>query len=295
MSKVIKGLFWISRPQNSLFSGLSVLIGAIASISGPLESTAFLQIFKGCLTTFLLAAGGYVINDIYDYDIDKINMPHRALPSGDISVQQAKIYSIILFIAGVLVALTIDIFAFVLALVGGTLLFLYAMILKRTGFIGNLTIGILVSIPFIFGGFVTQSYDTLIYPALFAGLLNLGREVIKDVEDVEGDRIKDVKSLALVWGIKPARNISLIILWITIGIVVPIPILTGIYKSPFFILLIIGIIGLILYGSYLLVIVAKSDDDIVANATHMKRLLKTSMTFGVIAFLIEGFTKLFSL
>ena len=112
MSKIVKGLFWISRPQNSLFSGLSVLIGAIASISGPLEPDAFFQILKGCLTTFLLSAGGYVINDIYDYDIDKINMPHRALPSGDISIKQAKAYSLILFITGVSVAFTIDLYAF---------------------------------------------------------------------------------------------------------------------------------------------------------------------------------------
>ncbi|MFX0149551.1 MAG: geranylgeranylglycerol-phosphate geranylgeranyltransferase [Candidatus Hodarchaeota archaeon] len=285
----LKGLFLISRPLNSFLSGFAVVIGAIAAISSPLTGRQVIGIIFGYFATSLIAVGGYAINDVFDVEIDKINAPHRPIPSGLLTLNQAKVYSIILFIIGVCLAFLIDIPAFLIAFTGGILLYLYAAFFKRSGFIGNVMIGLLTSIPFIFGGFLTHSYETMIYPAIFAFLIIVGREVIKDIEDVHGDRIEDVRSIALRYGVKSARTIGLLILFLLI-VLSPLPILLGYYKSPIFIILVIIIDIVILFVGYLLV--NRSEEEIIVNSTRGKKLLKFCITIGIIAFLFEGSVKL---
>ena len=283
----LKGFFFLVRPLNAFLAGFTVLIGAIAALSSPLDEFQVLGIIIGCITTSLLAMGGYVINDVFDIEIDKINAPHRPIPQGEVTLNQAKIYSLLFFILGVsstLLIPKIQILSFFLALFGGILLYLYAAYLKRQGILGNITIGILVAIPFIFGGFLTESL-AMIYPASFAFLINVGREIIKDIEDVHGDQIQDVKSVALKYGVKPARNLAFLILF-SLVIFDPTPIFLSVYKTPVFIILLITIDIIIIYTAFLLF--NKTDEEIIANTTLSKRLLKTCMSLGVIAFVIEG-------
>ncbi len=290
---LLKGLFLISRPLNSFLSGFAVVIGAIAAISQdqlPLTENQVIGIILGYFTTSLIAVGGYAINDVFDVEIDKINMPHRPIPSGYITLNQAKAYSIILFIIGVYLAFLISIPAFLLAFSAGLLLYIYAAYLKRSGFLGNVLIGILIAIPFIFGGLLTESYNTMIFPALFAFLINVGREVIKDLEDVYGDKTQDVQSIALKYGVKPARNLGFSFL-LALMLVIPIPIILGYYKTPIFIGIVLIIIVVIVFIGYLLF--NKPEEEIIANSTKSKRLLKTCMSLGVLAFVIEGLMKLF--
>jgi len=283
----LKGFFFLVRPLNAFLAGFTVLIGAIAALSSPIDEFQVLGIIIGCITTSLLAMGGYVINDVFDIEIDKINAPHRQIPQGEVTLNQAKIYSLLFFILGVsstLLIPRIQILSFFLALFGGILLYLYAAYLKRQGILGNITIGILVAIPFIFGGFLTESL-AMIYPASFAFLINVGREIIKDIEDVHGDQIQDVKSVALKYGVKPARNLAFLILF-SLVIFDPTPIFLSVYKTPVFIILLITIDLIIIYTAFLLF--NKTDEEIIANTTLSKRLLKTCMSLGVIAFVIEG-------
>ena len=288
----IRGYIFLGRPLNSTLSGLSVAIGAIAALSAPLTETQLWYISIGCITAGFISAFGYSINDIFDIEIDKINMPHRPIPSGSVSLQGAKYFTLVTFIAGIFFSLLIDIVAVLLTLFGITLLYLYASNLKRSGFPGNLVVASLASIPFLFGGFVTQSYDTLIYPASFAFLINLGRELIKDIEDVKGDELENVQSIALRYGVKPARNLAFIILFMLI-LIIPFPILFGYYTSfPFFIAVLI-IIGAIVYSATLTF--NKSNDEIISGTTPTKRILKICMSIGVLGFLSEGILTLFNL
>ncbi|MHA1330567.1 MAG: geranylgeranylglycerol-phosphate geranylgeranyltransferase, partial [Candidatus Hodarchaeales archaeon] len=274
----IKGYVLVSRPLNSFYSGFAVLIGAIAAISSPLTEIQVINIIIGCFTTSIIAAGGYAINDVYDAEIDKINMPHRPIPAGMITAKQTKVFALVLFVMGVIIASTIGFLALILALVGSILLFLYAAYLKRAGFIGNLLVGILTAIPFVFGGVLTSSYQTLIYPALFAFLLILGREIIKDIEDVHGDELENVQSIALKYGIKPARNLGYFVLGSLI-IVTPIPMLLQKYTSVFFIISLTIIDIAILYTAYLMF--SPDEETIVQNATPVKRILKSCVGVGI--------------
>lgn len=294
-------LILISRPLNSFLSGFAVVIGAIAAIGEnqlPLDQSQLVGIVLGYFATSLIAVGGYAINDVFDIEIDKINAPHRPLPSGLMTESQAKAFSIILFLIGVIIPLLniyedflINLQASLIALIGGVLLYLYAIYFKRSGFTGNVMIGVLTAIPFIYGGFLTKSFQTMIFPVVFSFLIIVGREVIKDIEDVHGDQIKDVQSVALKYGVKPARNLGFLILFLLI-IIDPLPIFLGFYVNPIFILTILIINIIIFYCAYLCF--NRSEEEIITNSTPSKRMLKGCITLGVVGFLIEGVMKLLS-
>ena len=285
----IRGYFFLGRPLNSTLSGLSVAIGAIAALSAPLTPIQVWYISLGCITSGFISAFGYAINDIFDIDIDKINMPHRPIPSGSVSLEGAKYFTLLSVIAGLFFAFLIGPVAILLAIFGLILLYLYASNLKRSGFPGNLVVASLASIPFLFGGFVTQSYETLIYPASFAFLINLGRELIKDIEDVKGDELENVQSVALRYGVKPARNLAFAFLF-SLLIIIPFPIILDYYTSIPFLAAVLIIFGAIIYSATLTF--NKSEDEIISGTTPTKRILKTCMSIGVIGFLSEGILNL---
>ncbi len=301
IKRLLLALFLISRPLNSFLSGFAVVIGAIAAVTEnklPLDESQIAGIVLGYLATSLIAIGGYAINDVFDIEIDKINAPHRPLPSGLMTIGEAKGYSIILFIIGVVVPLfniyshfMLRIQASLIALVGGVLLYLYAIYFKRSGLLGNIMIGLLTAIPFIYGGFLTRSFETMIFPVLFAFLLIVGREVIKDIEDVHGDQLKNVQSVALKYGVKPARNLGFLILLLLV-FVNPLPILWNYYTNPIFVLIVLIIDIVIFYCGYLLF--NRTEEEIITNATPAKKMLKACITLGILGFLIEGLMKLFS-
>ncbi|MHA2388751.1 MAG: geranylgeranylglycerol-phosphate geranylgeranyltransferase [Candidatus Hodarchaeales archaeon] len=285
----LQSYFFLGRPLNSLLAGSAVAIGALAALSSPLTTTQLWYIIFGCITTGFISAYGYAINDIFDVEIDRINVPHRPIPSGSVSLTGAKWFSVITLSLGLFFAFLIDFVAILLALSGGILLYLYAAHFKRSGFPGNLIVALLAAIPFIFGGFVTASYSTLIYPASFAFLMNLGRELIKDIEDVHGDKLENVQSIALRYGVKPARNLSYIILF-TLVLIIPFPLLLRYYTSIPFFLAVILIIGSILYTVPMSF--NHPEDIIIRNTTSTKRILKICMTIGVVGFMSEGFINL---
>lgn len=291
--------FMLSRPLNSTLSGFAVAIGALASLSNPLTDKQILYIVLGCIVSAFISAYGYAINDFFDVEIDRINMPHRPIPSGSVSLQGAKWFCIITAVAGVFFAALIDINAMfsgemfmgaiLLALTGVILLYLYAARLKRSGFPGNLIVASLAAIPFLFGGFVTRSYTTLIYPASFAFLINLGRELIKDIEDIHGDKLEDVQSIALKYGVRPARNLAYVILF-SLLLIIPFPIIMGYYTSIPFLIAVVAIFVTIIYTATL--IFNRTEEEIIAGTTPTKRILKICMIIGVIGFLSEGLLNL---
>jgi geranylgeranylglycerol-phosphate geranylgeranyltransferase len=166
-------------------AGIAVLIGASVAM-GPFSP----KILLAFITSFLVCGGGNAINDYFDIEIDRINRPTRPLPSGRISARAAYYYSLLLFIIGIIVSALINVYAFFLALFNSFLLYTYAWRIKRRGGIGkNVVVSFLVASPFIFGGLavIGNLLSTLLL-SLLAFLVNMGREIVKDLEDFHGDR-----------------------------------------------------------------------------------------------------------
>jgi len=195
------GLIKLIRPLNSLMIGFAVIVGAFITN----RSSSFLLLSFGFLTGFLISSFSMVINDYFDLEVDKINMPNRPLVRGEVSPKEAVSLSIVLLISGLLFSALTGLFTFTIALIFSIISFLYNWKLKELGLLGNVMVSLSISIPFIYGCALVQRINMLILlMALTAFLAGIGREIIKGIVDIEGDEIRDVRSIARTKGSKKA-------------------------------------------------------------------------------------------
>ena len=218
----IKSFVKITRPHNCLMGGLTSIIGVMVTRQFyiPLYSqlTFLLILILSYFTYIFIAAAGNVINDVFDIEIDKINRPDRPIPSGAISLKQAKVYSILLWLIGIILSfVTIPIspvgfWCPIIAIFFSFIGFAYAAKGKVMGIFGNFMVAISFSFGYIYGGAITGAFNQLtgslpiaIGTFFLASFFMLqSREIIKGMEDVEGDRLRQVKTIAMVYGYKIA-------------------------------------------------------------------------------------------
>jgi len=193
----------ITRPGTSLLAGLGAVVGAI--IAGVPFSIDFLYIF---LSILFVTGAGMTINDYYDLEIDKINAPHRPLPSGRILKKDALSYSIFLFSLALALSAFLNIYCFVFVLFNSLVEFFYAKIYKRWWLLGNILVSWLTASVFIFGALITFDFRLTWIVSLLAFLSNMGREIFKAIEDVKGDKKMKLDTLPIASGTKTAKEIA---------------------------------------------------------------------------------------
>ena len=217
----------LMRPLNSAMGACAVVVGALVAAGPSLRSSGSLTaVVLAAVVAFLYTAGGNTLNDYRDIRTDRINHPRRPIPSRRIGAESARKFSIALFSAGMIAALFIgfprpNVVCILVAMLNCLLLVGYEMRLKSWGFPGNLTVSWLTASLFLFGGAATQdSVPQSVFPpsvlalALLAFLASVGREIIKGIEDAEGDR--DRTTLPRVLGIR--RSGQLAALWILLAV-----------------------------------------------------------------------------
>ncbi len=174
--------------------------------------------------TVLVAAAGNAINDYFDIRSDKVNKPEKMVLEKLIK----KRWAIIIHWGFNLVALLLSCylsfryatwFYLFIHLFASVLLWYYSTFLKKILFWSNLSISVLVAIVPLMGLKLAHDLQLPLYKgsALFifsciCFLLNTSREIIKDIQDVEGDKLKTVKSIPIVFGHEKAR-------WIALGLI----------------------------------------------------------------------------
>ncbi|MEM0160716.1 MAG: UbiA family prenyltransferase [Thermoplasmata archaeon] len=226
----------IIRPINCLMSGVSILVVAII-LYGLEFYIHFQLIIIGFAITFLVTAGGNIINDYYDADLDKINHPKRPIPSGLIKRSTARNLAIYVFIAALIISIFTNYLAIIITVIAILLLYSYEYRLKNAGISGNVVISLLVMSLFIFAGVLFDKVYIITFFALMAFFSNLGREIIKDVEDVKGDINR--KTLPKKIGIRNSNIIAVGLLIVAISIS-PIPYTLGLLKIYYLIIVIIA-------------------------------------------------------
>lgn len=211
----------ILRPGNFVFVGICVLFGALYPEFN--FTYRFWHMIAAAFSAMLIAGAGYVVNDYYDLEIDKINKPHRVLPSGKIKRKTALIYGTILFFVGIILAyFTGRAFCLVLAFINSILLFLYALIFKKRFLSGNLIVSWGAASAFIYGGLVKFNLANSLIIASYAFLYTMLREIVKDIEDKNADVQYGASTLA----VKGSKNLVMtVFLIITILMIV----ITGYY------------------------------------------------------------------
>jgi geranylgeranylglycerol-phosphate geranylgeranyltransferase len=160
------------------------------------------------VAVFLVAAGGNVINDYFDVAIDQVNKPRRALPSGRITQKNALFYAITLTLFGVAVALFINPICLGLATLNAALLVLYSWKLKRSALVGNMLVGYLTGSVFLFGGAAVSAFFLPGMLFLSAMLAITSREIVKDVEDLQGDKQAGASTLPIRYGVAPSLAVA---------------------------------------------------------------------------------------
>lgn len=175
------------------------------------------------IITTLIGASGYVINDFYDTEIDKINKPKKWIAGNTLSMSMIKrIYIAIVilgFILSVWLALRINLLKFIFIYpVAVTALWFYSYALKCKAVIGNIWVAVfcaaVIAVVFLPDIIFNQAHiikEAFWYYLLFAFIATWFREVVKDIEDHDGDAAGGCKTLPVVAGIKFAK-------WMAIGL-----------------------------------------------------------------------------
>ncbi len=217
-----KAFLQIIRPQNCVIGGLTVIAGVAMSYRldpSPAALSTYLTLFIfAYLTYFFVAAGGNVVNDIFDIEVDKINRPHRALPSGRMTVRQAWAYVAFLSMVGAFFAWLSGPLGTVIVIIFLIVGYAYAAKVKELGIAGNFMVAFSFAFGVIYGSFIYGERVAAIYipiPSILffitAFMILQARETIKGAEDVEGDKLRDVRTIARVYGYNAAAGVAAIL------------------------------------------------------------------------------------
>jgi geranylgeranylglycerol-phosphate geranylgeranyltransferase len=268
--------------------GFAVIVGAAIANSKVLANSLNSLIY-GFFTGFLLTAAAMAINDYYDREIDAINEPFRPIPSGVVKPNEALVFSFSLTALGLAAAaltaltcvVTASIYCFVTALIFWLISVAYATVGKRTGLLGNLLVSACVSAPFIYGSLAvtgTIALNILIF-VLMVFLSNTGREITKGIVDVEGDKMRNVKTLAVRFGPRKAAIAATIFYLVAVALT-PLPPILDLVTFWFIPLVAITDAGLILSSMMLLMDYSRE------NARKVKNQILAWFLVGLIAFIV---------
>lgn len=240
----MRAIWELTRGEHGLMYGAGVLIGILVG-GGNFGITAVLGFF----TAFFIQAGTFALNDYCDLETDIANHRlDRPLVRGALTKELAFGIACIATALGILSSVVLTM------LHGGLTLFLVALLLAALGIlydikikelfaVGNLYIAFTMAVPFIYGGLIAGDIgEGLLILSFIALLAGLGREVMKDIADIEGDEIRDVRSIARVYGIEEAKKVVTASSSLAVGLsVVPffLP-STPYYLNPIFIILVSG-------------------------------------------------------
>ena len=281
-SRRLMAFLSLLRPANCLMMGLAVLVGEILTV-GRLE---FLPSLLGFSTAFFLTGASMTVNDYFDRFVDEVNQPGRPLPSGLVSTGEALLFASVLAAVGLLSAAGSwvergTLFPLLVAVLSFLLSSYYNARGKRTGLPGNLMVSTCVAVPFLYGPLILGESPTpaLSFFLLMAFLSNTGREILKGMADVEGDRRRGIRTLAVSRG--PAGAAPFVLLFYLSAVVLsPLPLLLGEVSLWYLPPVVVADLGFLLTGLLSL------RDPSPGRSLRLKRLSLLWMLFGLLAFLL---------
>ena len=229
--------FKLIRYKNLIMVLLTIVLTKYAIINSFTSSVSNFQFILLTIAILCITAGGYIINDIFDVAADKINKPKKVFIDNTISKKNGFLAYFVLTFLG----LTLGIYAsyikgnssysifFISTII---LLYWYSKSLKRIALVGNSVISLLTAltilIVFIFEVKNTNSSSNIAETILnfftsisvtasvfiyiiFAFFMTLIREIIKDIEDMNGDYALKMKTLPIIIGVNRTKKIVLVI------------------------------------------------------------------------------------
>ncbi|WP_227354378.1 geranylgeranylglycerol-phosphate geranylgeranyltransferase [Haladaptatus salinisoli] len=279
-----KGLFELTRPGNAFAAGVLTFIGAFVA-GGVFADSRFVRVVAAVLATWLATGAGNAINDYFDRDIDRINAPDRPIPRGAVSPRGALVFSVVLFAGATVAVLALPPLAIAIAVVNLLALVAYTKLFKGLPGVGNAVVAYLGGSTFLFGsaavavgaGNAGASFGEIRAAGvlfLLAALSTFTREVVKDVEDMAGDREEGLNTLPLAIGARPAIAVGAAFLVVAVA-ASPLPYFWETFGVAYLVVVLPADV-LMLYATY------ESVNDPTAGQRH----LKYGMFLAAIAFVV---------
>jgi len=265
----------IGRPFTSLLVGLAVLAACVAG-AGLNVVDLWLPATLATLVGFLFGLASNSLNDYLDIDIDKIAHPERPLPSGIIKPPVYLGFSAVMFggcfILTYFLSTITGLVAFVMVIFASVLQIGYELGIKKKKAVGNILMGFQAALGFIFGGVIVGGLEATLAMAGSSFLAIVGREIIKDIEDIKGD--VDRSTLPKIIGPKNAGIFAsfLVIVAVVISILAYYPF--QIFGLGYLVLVLVA--DCIFIGSIPLIF---------KDPNRARKLLKIAMLIAIIAFI----------
>jgi geranylgeranylglycerol-phosphate geranylgeranyltransferase len=283
-----KGLIALLRLPYWLMTGGLSLLTALAITKASLNiETALLTFFSMAFIT----SAGFALNDYYDRESDAVIKPKRPIPSGALSLRQVIAVSTVLFVAGLSLAVLVNLLSLMILIIDSVLLIFYSAFVKRkSGFAANLLVGLLTGTAFLFGEAVTLGSNAIsplslslvslsLYPIAFG---TIGGNILRDVLSSEGDSKVGYPTLPQTMGNRNAVLLAAIFFAIT-AVLAPLPYLLGLFSIYYVALIFVWSILLIYASARLL-----TSSPEVQNVKKYERLITMSMILLPLALIIEA-------
>ena len=234
------GMFLLLRPFNFFgFMAGVLLSGFVIAGFQAFQEPYGGRLFLAAVSAALIGGAANTLNDVFDFNVDVVNRPNRPLPSGIISIQAARWMWMILSLAGVVLSMFISSLHLIMAVGFVLALYSYNAFLKSTVLWGNLIVSFLVACGFFYGGLTVGTLQSLLVGAVFAFLFIFAREIIKDIEDKEGDIQLGIRTLPIAYGTRPALIGASIVL-VLIILLTPLPFLMFNYGSLYLFIVLVA-------------------------------------------------------
>jgi len=209
---MLRAILAMSHIFNGIGSAVAAAIGAIITYWWLGQAVVPLTVAVAALATLLISNGGFIINDIFDLAIDRINRPDRPLPAGLITVRHAWGLYVVQTALGIGLGFIINPMVGGFAALIAIWLWAYSAGLKKRFLIGHLSIGLMGASMLPFGGLAAGSWIPALYTLPITLAAFMGREILKTAPDVEGDRAGGVDNLATRYGADTATRIGKLLL-----------------------------------------------------------------------------------
>jgi geranylgeranylglycerol-phosphate geranylgeranyltransferase len=203
----LKGYLRIFRLGNCAMAALGALLAAIVCVGLEGLSDFAAQIVFSMAIVIAFTGAGNAYNDYFDRDVDKKAHPERPIPSGAVTPYGAALAAVVLFSVATALSFFVNLWSVAIVVTSVLVMVGYERFLKVEGLAGNLAISWLTGALFLFGGAAVERLDLAWILAALAFLATLGREIVKDIQDIEGDKGSRL-TLPMRIGVKNAGTVG---------------------------------------------------------------------------------------
>lgn len=270
---------------------------------GVLITLSDFNFFLLVLATVCIAAGGYIINDIYDIEADKINKPNKLIINKHITEKNGNTFFILLNVIGVGIGFYLshgigkpEFFA--IFFLASALLYMYSSYLKHIAVVGNVVVSLVVCLSILLVGIfelipamdatnkaVQTTFLNIIRDyAVFAFMINLIRELVKDVEDIDGDYKAGMQTLPIVIGRERTNKIVFILSLIPVFSVIYY-VITYFFKQQ----LVVGYFLVLVIAPLIYISIKLFSAEQKTQYKHISLVLKLVMLTGILSLLLYSF------